>query len=376
MSVPYHFSGRTEFQAAVSASLGRDRSISFERRPSQRYPRRGKINSNRASTGTLNVDISPHQPNIVRSIITNNPESLLENTTLPEVHHQSNMSLNQREEQVILPNPNHQFFDPHHATMKKQVGVLNRSEVVEESREKGIVVDVHRTSDERDVIKEKQYKANRDSTKDSNINNLHFDLHNQPNRSGNSFPHSVISKRISSSSSGGYSATDEVDYLKWVSETKGQVKHHINKKIVFATDGDCSERQERNGNKSLNSSSSGVSSVESCPSDGINLDSKGDPIAKQYPASSSQKGTSSRNSSSSGHGSPEDSVMTNNMLNRDEKSSGTEKNEIKKESLDKHSKRTSPVSSISRVNSSSPDSGYEHLSSTGAAKLIYLNFFW
>ena len=48
-----YFSGRTEFQAAVSASLGRDRSISFERRPSHRYPRRGKINSNRASTGTI-----------------------------------------------------------------------------------------------------------------------------------------------------------------------------------------------------------------------------------------------------------------------------------------------------------------------------------
>ena len=83
----YHFSGRTEFQAAVSASLGRDRSISFERRPSHRYPRRGKMNSNRASTGTIDVDISPQQLNVVHDMITNNPESLIDNITIPEVHH-------------------------------------------------------------------------------------------------------------------------------------------------------------------------------------------------------------------------------------------------------------------------------------------------
>ena len=82
-----YFSGRTEFQAAVSASLGRDRSISFERRPSHRYPRRGKMNSNRASTGTIDVDISPQQLNVVHDMITNNPESLIDNITIPEVHH-------------------------------------------------------------------------------------------------------------------------------------------------------------------------------------------------------------------------------------------------------------------------------------------------
>ena len=264
------------------------------------------MNSNRASTGTLNVDISPQQPNMVYNMTSNNPESLLENTTIPEInHHQSNMSLNQREEQVILPNPNHQLFGSRHVPINNHDDILNSGDAREESREKGVVVDVHRSGEDKPSLRDNPNSNRMDGNEGSHANNLHFDLNTQNKRNGNNFPHSAISKRISSSSSGGYSATDEVDYLKWVSETKGQIKHHINKKIGFATDGNFSERQDTNGNKSLNSSSSGVSSVESCPTDGVNSEPK--------------TATCNSHSPSSGHGSQDDSGIANNMLSCNEK---------------------------------------------------------
>ena len=344
--------------------MGRDRSISFERRPSHRYPRRGKINSNRAS-GTLNFDISPQQQKIAHNMMGNNPESLLENTTIPEVHHRSNVSLNQREEQVILPNPNHHLLDSNHLSSNKPIDSLNRRDIIAESRDTGIVVDVHRAADEKGSLNENQTKTNMGNTQVSSKPNIQFDLHNQHQRNGDSVPHSAISKRTSSSSSGGYSATDEVDYLKWVSETKGQVRHHINKKISFATDRDMTERRDTNGSKSLNSSTSGVSSVESCHTDAIDLETKRDSVIKQYPDKAVLKRPSSSTSTSSGHGSPEDLAVADDIQNSDEKSYGSEKNNAKKESTSKLNTRSSPTSSISRVNSSSPDSGYEHLSSSG-----------
>ena len=240
-----------------------------------------------------------------------------------------------------------------------------RMEAFDKSIEKGIIVDVHREGDNKSSINEHQKKANIDQNKGSNDTSIHFDLHNQHQRNGSSVPPSTLSKRTSSSSSGGYSATDDVDYLKWVSETKGQVRHHMNKTISFATDRDLSERQDPNGNKSLNSSTSGVSSVESFPADANNLESKRDQMIKQYPSKTDQKRASSSASTSSGHGSPEDSEMANDILNAKKGSYIVETNVTNKEADPKRNTRTSPVSSISRVNSSSPDSGYEHLSSTG-----------
>ena len=323
------------------------------------------MNSNRASTGTIDVDISPQQLNVVHDMITNNPESLIDNITIPEVHHQSNNSLNQREEQVILPNPNHHAHDSQHQSSNRQIDTMIRMEAFDKSKERGIIVDVHREGDNKCSIDPHQKKAQMDKSKGSDDTSLHFDLHNQHQRNGPSVPPTTISKRTSSSSSGGYSATDDVDYLKWVSETKGQVRHHMNKTISFATDRDLSERQDPNGSKSLNSSTSGVSSVESFPADANNLERKRDHMIKQYPSKTDQKRASSSASTSSGHGSPEDSEMANNILNAKKGSYIVEPNVTNKEVDPKRSTRTSPISTISRVNSSSPDSGYEHQSSSG-----------
>ena len=299
-------------------------------------------------------------------MITNNPESLIDNITIPEVHHQSNISLNQREEQVILPNPNHHSHDSHHQSSNQQIDTVIRMEGFDKSKERGIIVDIHREGDDEFSMNAHQKKAKMDHNKESDGTSLHFDLHNQNQQNGPSVPPTIISKRTSSSSSGGYSATDDVDYLKWVSETKGQVRHHMNKTISFATDRDISERQDANGNKSLNSSTSGVSSVESFPADANNLERKRDHMIKQYPSKTDQKRASSSASTSSGHGSPEDSEMGNNVLNSKKGSYIVDTNATKIEADPKSKTRTSPISSISRVNSSSPDSGYEHLSSSGA----------
>ena len=285
----------------------------------------------------------------------------MENTDLPDVNRQSNISLNQREEPVILPNPNHHVFNSHKLPTDKHIG-LTSNESSEITRGNGVVVDVHRTNDEEESQsgnKHKQHITN--NINPVNVNNLRFDLDDQTNRNVSEFPtHSVVSKRISSSSSGGYSATDEVDYLKWVSETKGQLKHHINKKIVFATNVNSAGKQETTANKSLNSSSSGVSSVESCPVDVIELDTKRENMSKQYQSTSNKKRTPSLNSSSSGHGSPEDSVMTAN-----DRSTENHNDTMNCDPATEENKRMSRISATSRINSSSPDSGYEHLSSSG-----------
>ena len=337
--------------------------MSFERKPSQRYPRRAKLNSSKASSTTLNnIDPTPHQPIIVHNIVNNNPDSILENTALPDFNRQSNISLNKKEEPpVILPNPNHHVFNNHKLPTEKQIE-LSCNETDENTRGKGVIVDVHRTNDEEGSqpgYKNKQHVPN--NVIPININNLRFDLDDQTNRNVSGFPpHSVASKRISSSSSGGYSATDEVDYLKWVSETKGQLKHHNNKKIVFATNVNSTDKQEAAANKSLNSSSSGVSSVESCPVGVMELDTKREKMSQHCQSSSTKKRTPSLNSSSSGHGSPEDSVMTAN-----DRSSENHNDTMNCDPVTEENKRMSPISATSRINSSSPDSGYEHLSSSG-----------
>ena len=364
----YNFSGRTEFQAAVTASLNRDRSISFERRPSQRYPRRGKIQSSQVSSSTLNIDSNPHQQIVVHNqALPDHPEeSLLENISIPNTHRKSNLSINQRDEPVILPNPNHHIFNDQTVQEQSQIHLSNTKKDIKQP-EKAYKVEVHRNIEKEDVKKENVDNGCMNINNDTHANtNLRFDLtvNDVSNRHFTGFPHSVASKRISSSSSGGYSATDEVDYLKWVSETKGQLRHTSNKKIAFATD--TKEKHERAGNKSLNSSSSGVSSVESCPVDNDELKLQMEQTDKNYCSSmSSRQQSSSPNSSSSGHGSPESSTMAQNDISCDARASEND-NEVKiSDGRIEDSKEGSPLSSISRVNSSSPDSGYEHLSSTG-----------
>ena len=196
-------------------------------------------------------------------MLNNNPDSILENTALPDVHRQSNISLNQREEPVILPNPNHHVFNSHILPQNKHIELaFNESD--ENTRAKGVIVDVHRTNGEEELQpgnKNKQHIAN--NITPINVNNLRFDLEDQTNRNASGFPpHSVAAKRISSSSSGGYSATDEVDYLKWVSETKGQLKQHLSNKTVLSISAQSKPKRvrEKAANKSINSSSSGVSS--------------------------------------------------------------------------------------------------------------------
>ena len=342
--------------------------MSFERRPSQRYPRRGKANSNNVSSTNLHIHSSPQQQQIVHNVLTDKPEFMGENTVLPNTHRRSNLSLNQREDPVILPNPNHQVLNCQQYSGRKNNELINNQRISKSSQEKGVVVDVHRPNEVEALEQRNQAMECINSNIQVQNDNLRFELNDQDNRIGNGFQHSVVSKRISSSSSGGYSATDEVDYLKWVSETKGQLKHHINKKTDLPTNVQRKEKreQERTANKYLNSSSSGVSSVESCPVEAIDLENHSAHRSKQYPPVAHQKRSPSINSSSSGHGSPEDSVMGGNILNCDDQNP-----ENQTDSTTKHvtqhddSKKGSPISSISRINSSSPDSGYEHVSSTG-----------
>ena len=92
---------------------------------------------------------------------------------------------------------------------------------------------------------------------------------------------------------------------------------------------------------------------------------------------SSRQQSSSPNSSSSGHGSPESSTMAQNDISCDARASEND-NEVKiSDGRIEDSKDGSPLSSISRVNSSSPDSGYEHLSSTGKYNLaMHRKGFW
>ena len=282
----------------------------------------------------------------------------------------SNLSLNQREDPVILPNPNHQDLDCQNYVKHPYNQITTNQRFVKSSQENdNAVVEIHRSNENNETLtqmkqsKECSLKTNKHVQND----NLHFDLNGKSNRISSEYDHMAASKRISSSSSGGYSATDEVDYLKWVSETKGQLKHHINQKTPVPAHilGKGNQELERAANKSLNSSSSGVSSVESCPVDNIHFPNNKSHRSKQYPSISNQKRPPSLNSSSSGHGSPEESVVESNAINSEDRICEDQMELNDKNVLQQIDKKSSPISSISRINSSSPDSGYEHISSTG-----------
>ena len=302
-------------------------------------------------------------------------EGKLTNTS----HRRSNLSLNQGDDPVILPNPNHHGSKLHQSYSRSQ--------------ENGFIADVHnqRNDDESNIN-----SKHTDSIRHGNFQtgNLHFKLNEQSNRIGDTF-HPGVEKRISSSSSGGYSATDEVDYLKWVSETKGQLKQHLGNKTVLSINAQGKQKRvrEKAASKSINSSSSGVSSAESGPADTLDLTSKASNPNKQCSTTPNQKRSPSINSSSSGHGSPGDSVIGGNVSNYDSNCPGNPKDcdipsavvarncedqvqlPIKSNSQYRDGDN-SPVSSSTRLNSSSPDSGYEHISSSGnfLPFLIAINF--